>query len=167
MAHYFTHEENLEHMKTQPTKRTGVMTVMFNPAGEVLLVKPIYKPTWNLVGGMIDANESPLDAAVREAREETGLNLAPERFALLGVHYLEPWNGFNDFLRIFFSLQLTEKEAGQIQLPEDELEGKKFVPVKALAEEPERLPPRGAYALLTSKRGFGYAEVDKLRGADA
>ena len=35
-------------------------------------------PRWITPGGGIDAGESPLEAAVRELREETGLQVAPE-----------------------------------------------------------------------------------------
>jgi 8-oxo-dGTP pyrophosphatase MutT (NUDIX family) len=44
-------------------------------AGRILLVNPNYKPDWDMPGGMAEANESPLDAARREIREELGLAL--------------------------------------------------------------------------------------------
>lgn len=44
-------------------------------SGRVLLVDPIYKPDWDLPGGMAEANEPPADAVRRELREELGLDL--------------------------------------------------------------------------------------------
>ena len=41
--------------------------------GRVLLVDPTYKDFWNLPGGGVDAGETPLQACVREVREELGL----------------------------------------------------------------------------------------------
>ncbi|WP_051708954.1 NUDIX domain-containing protein [Streptomyces sp. NRRL S-350] len=40
--------------------------------GRVLIVDPVYKPGWDLPGGMLD-DEEPAEALVRELREELGL----------------------------------------------------------------------------------------------
>ena len=39
---------------------------------------------WEVPGGHLDEGESPLDAAVRELAEETGLDVPPEQVALVG-----------------------------------------------------------------------------------
>ena len=54
----------------------GAFTVVFNDKGQVLLVKRRDWPLWDLPGGRIEAGESPQTAALREAREESGLALA-------------------------------------------------------------------------------------------
>ena len=38
---------------------------------------------WGLVGGGIEKGESPKKAAIRETREETGLNIHPSKFKLI------------------------------------------------------------------------------------
>jgi 8-oxo-dGTP diphosphatase len=43
----------------------------------VLLVNPVYKPTWDLPGGAVEAEESPHAACRREVAEELGLDRAP------------------------------------------------------------------------------------------
>ncbi|MEK8173498.1 NUDIX domain-containing protein [Streptomyces sp. M19] len=58
-------------------RRIGALLLIRNPAGHVLLVKPSYKPGWLLVGGGAKRDEAPHLAARREAREETGWDLAP------------------------------------------------------------------------------------------
>lgn len=40
---------------------------------------------WNGLGGKLEADEAPAETAVREAREEAGLALEPERLKPLGV----------------------------------------------------------------------------------
>jgi 8-oxo-dGTP diphosphatase len=48
-------------------------------AGGVLLVNPVYKPTWDLPGGAVEAEESPHSACCREVAEELSLDRAPGR----------------------------------------------------------------------------------------
>lgn len=43
--------------------------------GRVLLVHQIDRQQWGTVGGAVEPGESPAEAAVREAREETGLDV--------------------------------------------------------------------------------------------
>lgn len=48
------------------------------PDGRLLIVKSPYKHFWSVPGGIIDAGETPRQAAIREAREEVGIALDPE-----------------------------------------------------------------------------------------
>jgi ADP-ribose pyrophosphatase YjhB (NUDIX family) len=63
----------------QARKRVSADILLRDDHGRILLVDPVYKPDWDLPGGMAEANESPTDAVRRELREELGLNvtLAP------------------------------------------------------------------------------------------
>jgi 8-oxo-dGTP pyrophosphatase MutT (NUDIX family) len=46
------------------------------PNGDILLVRTIDTGQWALIGGAIDPDESPQEAAVREAQEEAGIDVA-------------------------------------------------------------------------------------------
>ncbi len=61
----------------------SVTVMLFDPADRLLLVRDAATGLWTTVGGIIDPDETPADAAVRECWEETGLHVAPIR--LLGV----------------------------------------------------------------------------------
>lgn len=50
-------------------------TVILNPQGELLLCHVTGRDHWDLPKGGLDPGESPLQAALRETREETGLVL--------------------------------------------------------------------------------------------
>lgn len=46
---------------------------IFDGAGRILLARHVHDSLWATPGGGVEPGESPLDAAVREVREETGL----------------------------------------------------------------------------------------------
>lgn len=53
------------------TPAAGV--AIFDRAGRLLLARHVHDGLWATPGGGVEPGESPLDAAVREVREETGL----------------------------------------------------------------------------------------------
>ena len=57
---------------TRPKVR-GVLAVPLTPKGEVVLVRLTYARGWHLPGGGIKSGEPPEAAALRELREEIGL----------------------------------------------------------------------------------------------
>ena len=50
--------------------RAAAGVLFRDEAGRVLLVRPTYKGGWEVPGGAVEADESPLAAARREVREE-------------------------------------------------------------------------------------------------
>ncbi len=66
-------------------ERSAVRVVLQDAGGRVLLFRARLESRspagwWELPGGGIDAGETYLEAAVRELKEETGLQVSPERF---------------------------------------------------------------------------------------
>ena len=62
----------------------AVSVMIQDGKGHLLLVRNRDDGLWQTVGGGMDPNEQPADAAVREAFEETGLLVEPTR--LIGVY---------------------------------------------------------------------------------
>lgn len=54
-------------------RRAAAGVLFVDKAGRILLVKPTYKSYWDLPGGIVEPDESPLDAAMREVKEELGI----------------------------------------------------------------------------------------------
>ncbi|MCO6005756.1 NUDIX hydrolase [Actinoallomurus purpureus] len=55
--------------------RAAAGAVIRDRQGRVLVVHPVYKDGWEIPGGMLEAEESPLDACAREIKEELGIAL--------------------------------------------------------------------------------------------
>jgi ADP-ribose pyrophosphatase YjhB (NUDIX family) len=71
---------------TAPAANSMVPSVNFvvaNEAGQILLIRRTDNGNWAVPGGAIDLGESMVDAAVRETREESGLDC--EITALVGI----------------------------------------------------------------------------------
>ena len=67
-------------------RRLGAAAVIRDRQGRVLLVRHSYgRLNWELPGGLGESNESTIETAIREVREETGLEVAAERTT--GVYY--------------------------------------------------------------------------------
>ena len=62
----------------------GAFGIIFDKQGGVLLCHRRDMDAWNLPGGVIEPGELPTEAAIREVKEETGLNVVIER--LVGVY---------------------------------------------------------------------------------
>lgn len=54
-------------------KAKAKLIIMHNE--KLLLLKPIKREKYSLIGGNVDKGETPLEAAIREAKEEAGLKL--------------------------------------------------------------------------------------------
>lgn len=66
-------------------KHLRVRILLLNDKNEILLVRSwLGHQSWSLPGGGIRWRESPLNAAVRELAEETGLQLSPSTVKELG-----------------------------------------------------------------------------------
>ena len=158
----YTHEQQVSWQNSLPTKRTASLAALRDRTGKVFIVKPNYRPTWSLVGGVIDENEAPLDAIIREVHEETGLEIDDSRFVFLGVEYTPPYDGFNDFLTMIFEIELTDQEVADIKLQASELDDGVWVTAEDLPEKSVRGFSRAISELLLSNIPAAYSEQGKI-----
>ena len=112
-----------------PRKTISAAGLFFNTVGEILIVKPNYKDGWNIPGGTIDDEESPLKAFTREVMEEIGLEKRPH--ALLCIDYVQNMkNGHDHISMVFDGGELSETEMNNVHLQQEELTEYRFVSVQ-------------------------------------
>lgn len=70
-----------------PTPNVSVRVVLFNEAGEVLLVKEKVDEGYTIPGGWADVFESPAEAAIKECKQEAGADIILKR--LVGVYHFD------------------------------------------------------------------------------
>src|SRR5262245_20344778 len=107
-------------------KKLGAAAVILNGAGHVLLVKHTYgRLNWELPGGNAEAEESIVATAIREVREETGLQV--RALHTTGIYY-EPADDIHQFAFLCQPLDLTTMP----QPSSDEISACAFWPLAAL-----------------------------------
>ncbi len=114
--------------------------------GRVLVVEPTYKPSWELPGGSVEADESPRAAAAREVHEELGLRITLGRLLCIEWQGPEPERS-ESLMCIYDGGVLTGLDG--VRLPPDELASCRFVAPEHLDDFlVERLARRTRAALL-------------------
>lgn len=107
----------------------SVNVVVVNDAGEILLIRRSDNDNWALPGGAIDLGESVSQAAIRETREETGIDC--EITGLVGI-YTDPGHIIlytsNGEARQEFSIVLRARPVAGRPTPSDESTEVRWVP---------------------------------------
>ncbi|QFG26518.1 NUDIX hydrolase [Actinomadura sp. WMMB 499] len=109
----------------------SVNVVVTNANGDILMIRRTDNDNWALPGGAIDLGESVAQAAVRETKEETGIDC--EITGIVGI-YSDPKHVIhytsNDEVRQEFSILLTARPTGGAPQTSDESREVLWVPVE-------------------------------------
>jgi 8-oxo-dGTP diphosphatase len=93
--------------------------LLFDDAGQILLVQPTYKDYRDIPGGYVETGETPAQAAAREVHEELGIEAA------IGPLLVADWAPHPDegdkLLFVFDGGTLTAEQVDAIRLQADEL----------------------------------------------
>ena len=117
-----------EYYGNLPKKHIGAGVLIFNKIHQLLIVKPNYKEGWSIPGGGVDTDESPMVAAVRETKEEIGLDL--ENITLVCIEYTLKKGIKPETLQfIFYGGELDVNEISKISLDKNEHSEFKFVDI--------------------------------------
>lgn len=136
--------------------------VFVDDAGRVLLVRPTYKPDWDIPGGYVETGETPRDACRREVYEELGLCLEIGR--LLAIDWSPHPDQGDKLLFIFDGGHLNNSQLSSIRFRDGEIAEYAFLNATELDK---RLIPRlsnrlrAALAAL-SNQGTSYLESGNI-----
>lgn len=130
MTKYFTEQQNKEWLAGLPKKSVAVKVIIKSTEGNILLVKPTYKKTWQFPGGGVEPFEEPIEAATRELSEEINLTVRPDELQIVGTAFRKE----HDNLILIYEYSKELHEATTFNLQQDEVESYKF-------ENPEAVLP--------------------------
>lgn len=125
MFKHFTRQQNITFMDKLHKRVASAAALLTSPDGELLILKANYKHHWSLPGGLIDEDESILEAVRREIHEEIGLDLAVDRFGFWAVV-----DRHSDIARSYyfvFNGEISSEEISQIRLQGREIDESRFV----------------------------------------
>lgn len=154
----YTVEESRAWYNQLPAKRSSAAMVLRHN-DQILMVKDDYKPDMTLPGGVIDPDEAPRHAAIRETFEETGIQVDEGDVYFLTVAYVPEKYGFLDRYQFFFQIFLDEPfEIHQTHSIE-------YIEWVSIAELAQKAGDRPTYTALQSMLQTGasqpYFEVTK------
>ena len=113
----------------------SVNVVVVNDAGEILMIRRTDNDNWAVPGGAIDLGESVAQAAVRETREESGIEC--EITGIVGI-YSDPKHVIlytsNGEVRQEFSIVLTARPLSGQPTPSSESSEVRWVPVSEVRD---------------------------------
>ena len=121
----YNREDIQEFLRTRVARPASAGVVIYNDKKEALVLKANYKPYWSFPGGWIEDNQTPIQAAVRELSEETGILIIPQRLKFLYI--------INRVSNIMQSYQFIFEYSGMIddftsiKLQPEEIDDYKFV----------------------------------------
>jgi 8-oxo-dGTP pyrophosphatase MutT (NUDIX family) len=128
-------------------KRMAAGALYRDSAGKVLLVDPVYRDTWDLPGGAVEAEESPHAACHREVAEELGLDRPIGR--VLAVDWVPSRPGRPEgLIMVYDGGVLATEDIEAITVPDGEIAGFAFVRPDQVAGQVNPLVARRITACL-------------------
>ena len=130
--------------------------MIFDPAGRLLILKPVYKSGWTIPGGVMETGETPWSACQREVREECGLVVRRGRLAC--VDFRPPHRGKLGGLRFLFDCgPLPAESFAAMVLQPEEISKYRIEPLPA-ALDLLRKPIRRRVRAAIESSGLRYLE---------
>jgi 8-oxo-dGTP diphosphatase len=124
--------DSAEVVRSFSTPRVAAGALFVDDQGRVLMVRPTYKAYWDIPGGYLEVGESPLQACMREIREELGLQT--EVKGLLAVDWAPNPDEGDKMLFLFDGGSLDADQLAAITFVDGEIDKWAFVEERQLDE---------------------------------
>lgn len=160
MTKIFTKEENQAWAKKLPGKMCSACLIL-RASDKVLMVKAEYKDHWTFPSGIVDEKESPKMSALRETKEEVGLDIQDDNCSFFTVVYTSAKDEDDrDRFNFAFITDVDDLNIG-LAVPNDEITEAKWVDFDQVAELSRN---KGSYIelqnrLLDPGRFIPYVEI--------
>lgn len=153
----FTPLEAAQWFATLPKLALSANAVLRDPDGRVALVRNTYRQGWSLPGGVVDDNEPPTAACVREVAEELGFTVH-RLGGLLAVQWAQRPDGNPlQFLSLTFDAGVCPDPAALHPQPE-EIAEIGFFDLDDLPADTRPFMARRLAAIRDAKRSVVYLE---------
>lgn len=116
----FTDDEQREWLSSLDARPSSAAVVIEDGYHRVLTIKATYKNSWSPAGGVIDPGETPLQAAIREVKEEVGVTLDPSELSFLTVASRSVYERL--VYQFVFYAKVTDGRLNNIKLQDGEVE---------------------------------------------
>jgi bis(5'-nucleosidyl)-tetraphosphatase len=117
--------------------REGIVLLIRNEKGKYLLLKHCSNKLWSMISGGKEPNENLIDTVVREAKEESGIDIDPENVVDLKMSIkFENKHGKNEQMAYFY-----EVTSPQVKIDNREICEFKWFSKKGLLEALKVKPP--------------------------
>ena len=130
MPKRYTEEQDRAWQENLPKKKVAVKVILKSDKGNILLVKPDYKDTWQMPGGGVEEYEDPKIAAMREVEEETGIKLETSNLRLVDSVFKTK----EDYLFLIFECVTLYPEEAKYSVEDKEIEEYRFVKPTEVSE---------------------------------
>ncbi|HEX6258919.1 MAG TPA: NUDIX hydrolase [Candidatus Saccharimonadales bacterium] len=152
MTKRYTEEQDKQWQASLPKKKVAVKVILKSDKGNILLIKPDYKDTWQLPGGGVEEFEDPKVAAIRETEEETGIKLETADLRLIDSVFKTK----EDYLFLLFECTKVLPQNVDYSVEDEEIEEYKFI---APSEVTALLPGYYADAWKAYSAGFNNGKL--------
>ena len=105
------------------TPKVGASAAIFNEDGHILVVQRADNGRWGLPGGWMDANETTAETAIREAREETGLEVRVVQLVNVFTRLPDAHAGPHTTVAIIYLCEVT---GGALRVSHESLEARYY-----------------------------------------
>lgn len=120
MTQLYSSKGNEHWLYSMHARPSSAVIILEDDQQKALIVKANYKAHWTFPGGMIDAGETPKQAAVREIYEEVGLTIDADsvQFGWMAARHSE----IADTYQFIFKAQLRPEQTRDIILQTSEID---------------------------------------------